>query len=77
MDIQEFVQNFAEQFDEIETSEFTAETNFRDNDEWSSLTALSIIAMVDEMYDVKLTGDELKACKTIVDVFNVVSNKKA
>lgn len=76
MKIQEFVQNFAEQFDEIETSEFTAETNFRDNEEWSSLTSLSIIAMVDEVYGVKLTGDDIRSSKTIEDLFFKVKDKK-
>jgi len=76
METQEFVQNFADQFDEIETSDFTVETNFRDNEEWSSLTSLSIIAMVDEVYGVKLTGDDIRSSKTIGDLLNKVKEKK-
>ena len=48
MEIKEFVENFAAQFDETDASVFTAETRFRDLEEWSSLIGLSIIAMVDE-----------------------------
>ena len=52
MEMKEFVSNFAAQFDETEESVFTPETRFREIEEWSSLVALSVIAMVDEEYDV-------------------------
>lgn len=52
--MKEFVSNFAAQFDETEESVFTPETRFREIEEWSSLVALSVIAMVDEEYDVTL-----------------------
>lgn len=75
MEIKEFVENFANQFDETDPAEITATTNFRDLDEWSSLTALSIIAMVDEEYDVTLKGDDIKNANTVEDLFNTVSAK--
>lgn len=77
MDINTFVDNFAGQFDETDRSVFTAETKFREIDEWSSLIALSIIAMVDEEYEVTLKGDDIKNAQTIQDVFNAVQAKKA
>ena len=51
MDINEFIEHFAEQFEETDAAEFKADTKFHDLDEWSSLMALNIIAMVDEEYD--------------------------
>ena len=45
--LDEFVALFAEQFDDTDASEINAETCFHELDEWSSLLALSIIAMVD------------------------------
>jgi len=75
MDTNKFVENFAEQFDETDPSEITIETSFRDIDEWCSLIALSIIAMVDEAYKVKLTGDDIRNSKTIEDIFNIVKEK--
>lgn len=75
MEIQEFVQNFAAQFDETDASVFTPETRFRDLEEWSSLIGLSIIAMVDEEYDVTLKGDDIKGANTIQDLFNTVQSK--
>ncbi|MGV8092854.1 MAG: acyl carrier protein [Mangrovibacterium sp.] len=75
MEIHEFVQNFAAQFDETDVPEFNAETAFREIDEWSSLTSLSIIAMVDEKYNVKLTGNDIRSSKTIQDIFEKVKAK--
>ena len=75
MDLKEFIQNFADQFDETDASEITATTAFHDLDEYSSLIALSIIAMVDEEYDVALKGDDMKSANTVEDLFNIVRSK--
>lgn len=76
MELKDFIANFADQFDETDASELTATTVFRDLEEWSSLIALSIIAMVDEEYDVTLKGDDIRNAKTIEDLFNIVKSRK-
>ena len=60
MEIKEFIENFANQFDDTDVSVFSAETRFRELDEWSSLLALSVLAMVDEEYDVQLKADQMR-----------------
>ena len=75
MEIKEFIENFAAQFDETEAEVFTAETKFRELDEWSSLIALSVISMVDEEYSVTLKGDDIVKASTIQDLFNAVQAK--
>ncbi len=75
MDLNEFVENFANQFDETDPAEITAATRFRDLEEWSSLIALSIIAMADEEYDVTLKGDDIRNANTVEDLFNAVKAK--
>ena len=75
MELNEFIENFAEQFDETDASEITATTVFHDLDEYSSLIALSIIAMVDEEYDVTLKGDDMRSAVTVEDLFNIVKSK--
>jgi len=77
MDIQEFIAKFAEQFDETDVSEFKADTEFRKLAEWTSMTALLIIAMVDDEYDVIIKGDEIRTSTTIEDLFNIVKGKKS
>lgn len=76
MNIQEFIENFAAQFDETEPEAFTAETRFKDLDEWSSLVALSIIAMVDDEYDVIIKGKDITNSDTIQDLFDVVAKHR-
>jgi acyl carrier protein len=75
MEIKEFIENFANQFDETEASEITATTAFHNLDEYSSLIALSIIAMVDEEYDVTLKGDDMSNAVTVEDLYNVVKSR--
>lgn len=75
MELNEFIKNFADQFDDTELSDFNADTVFRDLDEWSSLNALSIIAMVDEEYTVRLTGNDIRDANTIQDLYNLVKSK--
>lgn len=77
MDIKDFIQNFADQFDDTDLNSFTSETEFHDIDEYSSIIALSIIAMVDEEYGVTLSGNDIKSAVTIQDLFNTVSSKLA
>lgn len=75
MEIKEFIENFANQFDETDPAEITATTAFKELDEWSSLTALSVIAMVDEEYDIALKGNDINDANTVEDLFNIVKTK--
>ena len=70
-----FIQLFAEQFDDVDASTLTPESNFRDIEEWSSLVALSVIAMVDEEYGVLLKGDDIRQSNTIADLYSNVQSK--
>lgn len=76
MELNDFIAHFAEQFEDTEKSVFTPETKFRELEEWSSIMALSIIAMVDEEYNVTLKGAEMKAANTIAELFEIVKTKQ-
>lgn len=73
--LDEFVALFAEQFEETEANEITATTVFHELDEWSSLIGLSVIAMVDEEFDVAIKGDDVKTSVTVEDLYNKVIAK--
>lgn len=75
MEITTFLQNFADMLDDTDAALIAESTIFRDLDEWDSLTALSLIAMVDDEYSIKLTGDDIKSSVTIKDLFEKVSSK--
>lgn len=73
--MEEFIKNFANQWDETELDEFTPDCVFHDLEEWSSLTGLAILNMIAKKYGVKVTPAELKAAVTIEDVYNLVQSK--
>ena len=73
MEIKEFIQNFADQLDDTDAEVLTPETEFRQLDDWSSLAALSIIAMVDEEYGVSIDSENFKNAKTIQDLFDQIN----
>ena len=75
MELKEFIENFADQFDDTDVSEIQADTVFKELDEWSSLIALSVIAMVDEEYDVTIKGDDVRGSETVEDLFNIVKSR--
>jgi len=72
MEIREFVQNFAEQFDETDAAVFTSELAFRELEEWSSFLALAIMAMIKSEYDVAISADEMRNANTIQELFDTV-----
>lgn len=72
MKLEEFIEVFAEQFDDTDRSEFTSETRFKELDEWSSLIALSVIAMVDEECNVSISSDAIKESDTIEDLYHKI-----
>lgn len=75
MEITVFLQNFVDMLDDTDATLIVQDAAFRDLEEWDSLTALSLIAMVDDEYSVKLTGDDIKSSVTIKDLYEKVSSK--
>lgn len=75
MEIKEFIEKFAEVFDDTEASALTPQTKFRELGEWSSLSALGLIAMVDEEYEIELKGDDIRKAETINDLFEMVKQR--
>ena len=75
MTLEEFVNRFAEEFDDTPKELFKAETRYRELDEWSSLSGLSIISMVDDEFDKQITGSDLRKAETIKDLYEIINNK--
>ena len=74
MSLERFIENFTDLFEETEPDTIQATTRFKELDEWSSLFALSVIAMIDEEYDVEFRGDDIRNSNTIEDLYNIVSD---
>ena len=75
MELNDFIKNFAEQLDDVDVAALGAETRFKELEEWSSLTALSVIAMVDEEYGVTIGGEDIRESYTIGDLFERIQGK--
>lgn len=75
MDKNQFLESFTEQFDDTDPSVITMDTKFKEIDEWSSMVALMIIAMVDENYNKKITGADLREADTIEQLFDRIKAK--
>lgn len=75
MELQKFISEFVDQFDETDANEINATTHFHELDEWSSLTGMGVIALAKTEYGKTITGKELRECVTIEDVFNLIASK--
>lgn len=75
MGITEFVVNFANQFDDTDPNEIKAETFFQELEEWSSLTAMGVIAFVRTEYGKAISGSEIRSCKTVEELYNLIQSK--
>jgi Phosphopantetheine attachment site. len=74
--IDEFIGLFADQFDDIDVDKLSPDVKFHDLEEWSSLVALSVIAMIDEEFDVVVNGEEMRSSETISDLYNTIKEKR-
>lgn len=75
MELKEFIENFAEQFDDTDASEIQANTEFHELDEWGSLVGMGVIAMVKTVYGKTITGKEIRECVKVEDLYKLVAGK--
>lgn len=76
MELQDFIGRLRDLFEDTDPEAITAETYFQELDEWSSLAALGIIALVRTDFGKTITGKEIRACETVQDLFGFIANKE-
>lgn len=76
MDNQKFIKLFAEAVEVESVESLSVETVFRELDEWNSLAYLSVIAMLDDEYEVQIENTIFKTLATIGDIINYVKSNK-
>lgn len=69
--MEQFLENFHELLEETDRDIITPDTEFKNLDEWNSMTALMLIAMFDEQYEVKINGDSIKNANTLTDLYQL------
>lgn len=75
MELENFIEQFADQFDETDLADIRPDTYFQELEEWSSLTVMSIIAFIRTSYGKNVTGKEIRSCETVEDLYNLVESK--
>lgn len=71
----EFLEKFKEVL-EIEDRDLSLSDKFREYEEWDSLAFLSVIAMIDEEYDVLIDGKDFKELQTLGDILNAIKERQ-
>jgi acyl carrier protein len=66
--MKKFITNFYEILDDTEAEKINKKTDFKNLDEWDSMTALMLIAMVDEKYEKQIDGADIKESHTLEDL---------
>jgi acyl carrier protein len=69
--IEAFIGNFLEAVDFQDRVEVTLQTFLHELPEWDSLAALGVIVMFDIQYGKNISGDDLKRCTTLADLFKL------
>lgn len=72
---EKFINLFKETL-EINDHDITMSTKFRDLENWDSLSFLSVLAMIDEEYDVVIEGNDFRRLVTIEDLINEIKKRK-
>ena len=71
--MERFIELFAEALERED--EIKMEDEFRDYKEWSSIAYLSVIAMMDEEYDVQIEEAEFKQLRTVQALYDACKKK--
>lgn len=70
--IEQFIEQFLGATDFQEAVEVAPETDLLSLPEWDSLSALGVIVMFDTEYGKTITGDDLKKCVTVTDLYKLL-----
>lgn len=71
--MEKFIELFAEAIERED--EIKMQDEFREYPEWSSITYLSVIAMMDEEYDVQIEEADFKKLRTVQAVYDACTKK--
>lgn len=69
---EEFLAQIAEVF-EVEIGEINLDTKFKEHDNWSSLTSLTLFAMLDDVYSINISDEELQQMNTLEEIFSLIN----
>lgn len=59
-----------EEMMELDEGLLTIDTKLENVEEWDSMAMLSLIVLMDEQFNKKLSGEQIKSFKTVGDIIN-------
>lgn len=71
MEFKDFIEKLAEAVEIESVENLMPETEFRELDDWSSLSVMLLIAFFDEEFDKEISSSAIKECITIQDLYNL------
>jgi acyl carrier protein len=71
-----FIDLFKEALEMDEDREIYLTDNFRDYDEWDSLSRLSLIVMLDEEFSVEIENEDFEKIKSLGDLLKEVEKRQ-
>lgn len=77
MDIKNFIENFSSLLTQSDADKLSENTEFKKLPEWGSLIALSVIAMVEDEYDVLLKSTDILGAQTLRELFDIISEQQS
>ena len=76
MNQEKFLTEFKEALEMEEGAALAMSKSFREIDEWDSLARLSLIALLDEEYEVEMESSDLESLLSVQDLYDWVAAKK-
>jgi acyl carrier protein len=68
-----FLESLSEVF---ERDDIKPDDEFRDYEQWDSMTYLSIIAMIDDNYDIVIPAEEFEKLDKVIDIYNYINGNQ-
>lgn len=60
-------------FEDLDTENFNLDTEFKNNDEWDSMTALALITSLDEEFNVSVSAKKINELVSIRDILHYIN----
>ena len=73
--MEEFIKNFYEILEDTQIHEVHENTDFKNLDDWDSMTTLMLIAMVDEKYEKQINGKDIQESMTLEHLHTRIQSK--
>lgn len=75
MEINDLLVIFDSVINQDHNIEITPETDFKECENWSSLTAFTLVEEINAKYNIRIRGIELRRCNTINDLLELLNSK--